>query len=68
MLRFLFGVQAAPVAMKSTPVPVVPTTSVSRMPRVMVNEAAFAELQKIAEAQGKTLAQVASEAILSYGK
>jgi hypothetical protein len=61
-------VQAARVAVRSPVVPQVPTTSVSRMPRVMVNEAAFAELQKIAEAQGKTLAQVASEAILAYGK
>lgn len=65
---FSYGVQAAPVAMKSPVVPPVPTTSVSRMPRVMVNEEAFTQLQKIAEAQGKTLAQVASEAILSYGK
>lgn len=57
-----------PLAAPRAALPPLPTTSVARMPRVMVNEAAFAELQKIAEMQGKTLAQVASEAILSFNK
>jgi len=61
-----------PVAVKVAPTPVAPTEAdrnvptLSRLPRVMVDEEAFSLLKSLAEKEGKTLTQMASDALRAY--
>ena len=61
------GAAAKPAAAAATPTPL-SGSNITRLPRVMVDEEAFALLQKLAEQEGKTLTQMASDAIKNYKK
>jgi sulfite reductase (ferredoxin) len=46
----------------------VPPPSITQLPRVSVDKEAFETLKQLAESQGKTLSEVASEAVQAYAK
>lgn len=62
--------KAVPAAKEEAPTKVTPTAQAvpNFLPRVMVDEEAFALLQAEAEARGTTLGQLATEAIMKYLK
>mmetsp|Transcript_19310 Transcript_19310/g.32460 ORF Transcript_19310/g.32460 Transcript_19310/m.32460 type:complete len:731 (+) Transcript_19310:143-2335(+) len=60
---------SAPARVAATPSDVTPSyVPGGRLPRVMVEEAAFVKLQELARSEGKTLTQMATDAILNYKK
>lgn len=59
----------APARVAATPSDVTPSyVPGGRLPRVMMEEAAFVKLQELARQEGKTLTQMATDAILNYKK